>query len=41
MKFGVVVPFSDARLTVDLAVEIEAAGWDGLFLPELVWGMDP
>ena len=41
MKFGVVVPFSDAALTVPLATEIEAAGWDGLFLPELVWGVDP
>jgi alkanesulfonate monooxygenase SsuD/methylene tetrahydromethanopterin reductase-like flavin-dependent oxidoreductase (luciferase family) len=41
MKFGVVVPFSDARLTVELAREAEAAGWDGLFLPELVWGVDP
>jgi alkanesulfonate monooxygenase SsuD/methylene tetrahydromethanopterin reductase-like flavin-dependent oxidoreductase (luciferase family) len=41
MKFGVVVPFSDAPLTVALAREAEAAGWDGLFLPELVWGIDP
>ena len=41
MKYGVVVPFSDARLTVGLAREIEDAGWDGMFLPELVWGVDP
>lgn len=41
MKFGVVSPFSDACLTVELAREAEAAGWDGLFLPELVWGVDP
>jgi len=41
MKFGVVVPFSDARLTLGLAKEIEDAGWDGMFLPELVWGVDP
>ena len=41
MKFGVVVPFSDARLSVDMAVEIETADWDGLFLPEFVWDVHP
>lgn len=41
VKFGIVVPFSDAPLTVQLASEIEAAGWDAMFLPELVWGVDP
>lgn len=41
MKYGIVIPFSEPLLTVKLAAEIEAAGWDGLFLPELVWGVDP
>lgn len=40
MKFGFVVPFSDARLTSELAREAEAAGWDGIFVADLVWGVD-
>ena len=31
----------DARQAVDYAVEVEAAGWDGFFVPDLVWGYDP
>jgi alkanesulfonate monooxygenase SsuD/methylene tetrahydromethanopterin reductase-like flavin-dependent oxidoreductase (luciferase family) len=40
MKFGVVVPFADARQTADLAQEAERAGWDGVFVWEPVWGTD-
>ncbi len=41
MKFGFVGSMSDPRFTVDLAIEAEAAGWDGFFLAETVWGMAP
>ncbi len=40
MKFGLVSPFADARLTADLAREAESTGWDGFFVAELVWGVD-
>lgn len=40
MKFGFVLPFQDARLTAELAREAEVAGWDGLFVADLVWGGD-
>ena len=37
MKYGFVLPMGDARQVADLA---EAAGWDGIFVWEPVWGMD-
>lgn len=40
MKFGVVVPFANARETADLARDAEQAGWDGIFVWEPVWGTD-
>jgi alkanesulfonate monooxygenase SsuD/methylene tetrahydromethanopterin reductase-like flavin-dependent oxidoreductase (luciferase family) len=40
MKFGFVMPFGDPKLTVEVAREVEAAGWDGLFVWESVWGAD-
>ena len=33
MRFAVnIPPFTDAATVVDLAVDAEAAGWDGVFL---------
>ena len=40
MKYGFVLPYGDARTAVDIARELEAAGWDGLFVWEPVWGID-
>jgi hypothetical protein len=40
MKYGFVLPSGDARTAADLAVELERAGWDGIFLWEVVWGVD-
>jgi alkanesulfonate monooxygenase SsuD/methylene tetrahydromethanopterin reductase-like flavin-dependent oxidoreductase (luciferase family) len=40
MKYGFVMPWGDPKLTVEVAKEIEAAGWDGLFVWESVWGVD-
>ena len=40
MRFGFVLPFGDAALAADLALEAEEAGWDGFFVWEPVWGID-
>jgi alkanesulfonate monooxygenase SsuD/methylene tetrahydromethanopterin reductase-like flavin-dependent oxidoreductase (luciferase family) len=40
MKFGFVLPRGDARTAADFAREAEAAGWDGFFVWEPVWGVD-
>jgi hypothetical protein len=40
MKYGVVLPFGDARTAADFAYEAEQAGWDGFFIWEPVWGVD-
>lgn len=40
MRFGFVVPWGDAEDIGELAVVAEAAGWDGLFVWEPVWGVD-
>lgn len=40
MKYGFVMPYGDARAAGELAVELEQAGWDGLFVWEAVWGFD-
>src|SRR3990172_609835 len=40
MKFGFVMPQGDARAAARLAAEAEAAGWDGFFVWEPVWGID-
>lgn len=40
MKYGFVMPFGDPKLTVEVAKEVEAAGWDGFFVWEAVWGVD-
>jgi hypothetical protein len=40
MKYGFVLPYGDARTAAELAQEAEAAGWDGFFVWEPVWGID-
>lgn len=40
MQFGVTLPYLDPQIVADLAVEIEAAGWDGLFVWDAIWGLD-
>jgi len=41
MEFGFVIPFGGAQTIANLAVDAESAGWDAIFLPELLWGIDP
>jgi alkanesulfonate monooxygenase SsuD/methylene tetrahydromethanopterin reductase-like flavin-dependent oxidoreductase (luciferase family) len=40
MRYGFVLPHGDAALAAELAAEAEAAGWDGFFMWEPVWGVD-
>lgn len=40
MHYGFVMPFGDARMAAELAAKAEAAGWDGFFVWEPVWGWD-
>jgi alkanesulfonate monooxygenase SsuD/methylene tetrahydromethanopterin reductase-like flavin-dependent oxidoreductase (luciferase family) len=40
MRFGLVVPFGDARSVAGRAVAAEAAGWDAIFDWEAIWGDD-
>jgi alkanesulfonate monooxygenase SsuD/methylene tetrahydromethanopterin reductase-like flavin-dependent oxidoreductase (luciferase family) len=40
MRYGFVLPSGDAAAAAELAVEAEAAGWDGFFVWEPVWGVD-
>jgi alkanesulfonate monooxygenase SsuD/methylene tetrahydromethanopterin reductase-like flavin-dependent oxidoreductase (luciferase family) len=41
MRYGFVLPKGDARTAADLAYEAEQSGWDGFFMWEPVWGIDP
>jgi alkanesulfonate monooxygenase SsuD/methylene tetrahydromethanopterin reductase-like flavin-dependent oxidoreductase (luciferase family) len=41
MRYGFVLPEGDARRVAESAREAEAAGWDGFFIPDAVWGIDP
>jgi alkanesulfonate monooxygenase SsuD/methylene tetrahydromethanopterin reductase-like flavin-dependent oxidoreductase (luciferase family) len=41
MKFGFVIPYATAKEFLELAVEIEQAGWDAAFGWETVYGIDP
>lgn len=41
MQYGFVLPFVDARTAADLALEAESHGWDGVFVADTVWGIDP
>lgn len=40
MKYGFVLPSGDARTAANIARAAEAAGWDGFFVWEPVWGID-
>lgn len=40
MRYGFVLPSGGARVAADFAREAEAAGWDGFFVWEPVWGND-
>jgi alkanesulfonate monooxygenase SsuD/methylene tetrahydromethanopterin reductase-like flavin-dependent oxidoreductase (luciferase family) len=41
MKFGFVLPYGDARPAAELAQQAESSGWDGFFVWDPVWGVDP
>jgi alkanesulfonate monooxygenase SsuD/methylene tetrahydromethanopterin reductase-like flavin-dependent oxidoreductase (luciferase family) len=41
MKFGFVIPYATAKEFLELAVEIEQAGWDAAFGWETIYGIDP
>jgi alkanesulfonate monooxygenase SsuD/methylene tetrahydromethanopterin reductase-like flavin-dependent oxidoreductase (luciferase family) len=41
MKFGLVLPYAPARHDADLALLAEDAGWDGVFLGDAIWCVDP
>lgn len=41
MKFGLVLTLSDVRKTADVARLAEEAGWDGFFVGDAIWFVDP
>ncbi|MGH2460122.1 MAG: LLM class flavin-dependent oxidoreductase [Chloroflexota bacterium] len=41
MQYGFVLPNGEARDAAELGREAEAAGWDGFFVIDCVWGVDP
>lgn len=41
MKYSFVYPGGDARLAAEAARAAERAGWDGFFVSDTVWGIDP
>ena len=41
MRFGFVLPYGDARTAAELAVVAEEHGWDGFFVWEGIWAIDP
>lgn len=41
IKFGVVLPYGDPRITARLAKEAEENGWDGIFVGDAIWCQDP
>ncbi|HKD77115.1 MAG TPA: LLM class flavin-dependent oxidoreductase [Ktedonobacterales bacterium] len=36
MQYGFTIPCSDVHAVIDLAVEAENAGWDGVFIPDAI-----
>ncbi|MCU0493425.1 MAG: LLM class flavin-dependent oxidoreductase [Chloroflexaceae bacterium] len=40
MRYGFVMPIADIRAAADVAAAAEAAGWDGFFVWEPLWGVD-
>jgi alkanesulfonate monooxygenase SsuD/methylene tetrahydromethanopterin reductase-like flavin-dependent oxidoreductase (luciferase family) len=41
MRYGFVIPGGDVGTLVEVAAEIEAAGWDAVFVADSVYGTDP
>jgi alkanesulfonate monooxygenase SsuD/methylene tetrahydromethanopterin reductase-like flavin-dependent oxidoreductase (luciferase family) len=41
MRYGFVLPGGGPREAAELAHEAESAGWDGFFVWDSVWGLDP
>lgn len=41
MRYGFVIPGGDVGTLVEIAQEIEAAGWDAVFVADYVYGTDP
>ncbi len=41
IKFGITLPYGDARLVAELAHDAEEAGWDGVFVGDAIWCVDP
>ena len=40
VKFGFVLPVTDPKVAIELSAEAEAAGWDGVFVAEMIYGPD-
>ena len=41
MKYGIVLPYGDARRCANLAALAEEAGWNGVFVGDAIWCEDP
>lgn len=41
MKYGITLPYGNARITADMARLAEQSGWDGIFVGDAVWCIDP
>src|SRR5512135_2137776 len=41
MKFGLALPYTNARTTAELAHIAEDSGWDGVFMGDAIWCEDP
>ena len=41
MNFGITLPYLDARKTAELAHLAEDSGWDGVFVGDAIWCLDP
>lgn len=41
MKYGFVIPGGDVETLIDIAEQIENAGWDGVFVADGIYGTDP
>ncbi|HEX6510614.1 MAG TPA: LLM class flavin-dependent oxidoreductase [Chloroflexota bacterium] len=41
MKYGFVIPGGDVTVLVEIAQEVEEAGWDAVFVADGVYGTDP
>ena len=41
MKYGLALPYGAALRTAHFAQRAEAAGWDGCFIGDSIWGVDP